>query len=73
MLWVLSTRERDPVPMIQENEWAPGPVWTGVENLAVTAIYIIHKELPVVYVVEAGASNSVQDPVFAGAVGRKCQ
>jgi len=26
--------ERDPVPTVQEIEWAPGPVWTGAENLA---------------------------------------
>jgi len=27
-------RERDPVPIVQEATWAPGPVWTGAENLA---------------------------------------
>jgi len=26
--------ERDPVPIVQEAGWAPGPVWTGAENLA---------------------------------------
>ena len=26
-------RER-PVPIVQEAGWAPGPVWTGAENLA---------------------------------------
>jgi hypothetical protein len=26
--------ETDPVPIIQEAEWATGPVWTGAENLA---------------------------------------
>ena len=25
---------KDPVPILQEAGWAPGPVWTGVENLA---------------------------------------
>jgi len=25
---------KDPVPFVQEAGWAPGPVWTGVENLA---------------------------------------
>jgi hypothetical protein len=25
---------KDPVTIIQEAEWAPGPVWTGAENLA---------------------------------------
>ena len=29
---------RDPVPIVQEAGWAPGPVWTGVENLAPTGI-----------------------------------
>ena len=28
----------DPVPIVQEAGWAPGPVWTGAENLAVTGI-----------------------------------
>ena len=26
--------EKDPVPIVQEAVWAPGPVWTGAENLA---------------------------------------
>jgi len=25
---------KDPVPVVQEVGWAPGPVWTGAENLA---------------------------------------
>jgi len=25
---------KDPVPTVQEAGWAPGPVWTGAENLA---------------------------------------
>ena len=25
-----------PVPIVQEAGWAPGPVWTGAENLAPT-------------------------------------
>jgi hypothetical protein len=24
---------KDPVPIAQEADWAPGPVWTGAENL----------------------------------------
>ena len=28
----------DPVPTVQEAGWAPGPVWTGAENLASTGI-----------------------------------
>jgi hypothetical protein len=32
----LFTPGKDPVPTVQEAGWAPGPVWTGVENLAPT-------------------------------------
>jgi hypothetical protein len=31
---LLSPPGKDPVPIVQEAGWAPGPVWTGVENLA---------------------------------------
>jgi len=34
----LYPRERDPVPTVQEAGWAPGPVWTGAENLAFIGI-----------------------------------
>jgi hypothetical protein len=34
----LYPRERDPVPVVQEAGWAPGPVWTAAENLAPTGI-----------------------------------
>jgi hypothetical protein len=34
----LSTAGRDPVPIVQEAGWAPGPVRTGTENLAPTRI-----------------------------------
>ena len=34
----LYPRERDPVPLVREAEWAPGPVWTGAEILAPTGI-----------------------------------
>jgi hypothetical protein len=30
--------EKDPGPMVQEAGWAPGPVWTGAENLAPSGI-----------------------------------
>jgi hypothetical protein len=30
----LSTLGKDPVPIVQEAGWAPGPVLTGAENLA---------------------------------------
>ena len=29
---------KNPVPIIQEAGWAPGPVWRGAENLAPTGI-----------------------------------
>ena len=29
---------KDPVPIVQEAGWAPGPVWTGAENLTPTGI-----------------------------------
>jgi len=29
---------KDPVSIVQEAGWAPGPVWTGAENLAPTVI-----------------------------------
>ena len=34
----LFTPGKDPVPIVQEVWWAPGPVWTGAENLAATGI-----------------------------------
>jgi hypothetical protein len=38
MPWPLSTPGKDPVPIVQEAGWAPGPVWTGAENLSPTGI-----------------------------------
>ena len=32
------TPRKDPVPIVQEAELAPGPVWAGAENLAPTGI-----------------------------------
>jgi hypothetical protein len=34
----LYPRERDPVPIVQGAEWAPGSFWTGAEILAPTGI-----------------------------------
>ena len=34
----LFTPGLDPVPIVQEAGWIPGPVWTGQENLAPTGI-----------------------------------
>ena len=42
MGWVVGPRPgcftpgKDPVRIAQEAGWAPGPVWTGAENLAST-------------------------------------
>jgi hypothetical protein len=36
--WPLSNSGKDLVPIVQETGWAPGPVWTGAENLALTGI-----------------------------------
>jgi hypothetical protein len=30
----LFTHGKDPVPIVQEAGWAPGPVWTGAKNLS---------------------------------------
>ena len=32
----LFTPEKDLVPIVQEVGWAPGPVWTGAEYIALT-------------------------------------
>ena len=37
-LRTLFTPGKDPVPIVQEVGWDPGPVWTGAENLASTGI-----------------------------------
>jgi len=37
MPWPLFTPGKDPVPTVRTG-WAPGPVWTGVENLVPTRI-----------------------------------
>ena len=34
----LFTPVKDPIPIVLEAGWAPGPVWTGAENLAPTGI-----------------------------------
>jgi len=43
--WVVNSTPRthftpgkDPVPILQEAGWVPGPVWTGAENLVPTGI-----------------------------------
>jgi hypothetical protein len=34
----LCSRERDAVPILEQAGWAPGPVWTGAENLTPNGI-----------------------------------
>ena len=36
--WLLFTARKDLVPIVQKAGWAPGPVWTDVENLTLTGI-----------------------------------
>jgi len=37
---------KDPVLIVQEAVWAPGPVWTGAENLASTGIRSPYRPAP---------------------------
>jgi hypothetical protein len=39
MPWPHFTPGKDPVPIVQEAGWTPGPVCTGTENLAPTRIF----------------------------------
>ena len=32
------TPRKDPVPIVQEAGWAPGPFWTGAENIAPSCV-----------------------------------
>jgi hypothetical protein len=41
------TSGRDPVPIVEEVGWAPGPVCTGAENLAPTGIRLPRTVQPV--------------------------
>jgi hypothetical protein len=36
--WLLYSRERDGLPIVQEAEWIPESVWIGAENLSHTGI-----------------------------------
>jgi hypothetical protein len=36
------TPGKDPVPIVQEAGWAPGPVWTCTKNLDPTGIFFYH-------------------------------
>jgi hypothetical protein len=36
------TPGKDPVPIVQEAGWVPGPVWTCAKNLAPTGIFFLY-------------------------------
>jgi hypothetical protein len=36
------TPGKDPVPIVQEAWWVPGPVWMGAENLAPTGVLFMY-------------------------------
>ena len=40
---MLFTPGKDPVPLVQKARWAPGPVWTGAENLTPTGIQSLNR------------------------------
>jgi hypothetical protein len=40
-------RQRDPVPIVQEAGWAPGPVWTSAEHFTPTGIRLPNRPEPV--------------------------
>jgi hypothetical protein len=39
--------ERDPVTIVQEDEWAPEPIWTGAKNLGAIGIRSQDRTVPV--------------------------
>jgi len=39
------TPGKDPVPIVQEDGWAPGPAWTGAENFAPAGIPVYTKNI----------------------------
>ena len=55
--------ERQPVPTVQEEGWAPGSVWAGAENLATTGIR--SPDLPV-------RSESLQPTELSRPTSSKC-
>jgi len=41
--WPFYSQERDPVGVVQEADWVPGPVWTGAENLSPSGIRFLDR------------------------------
>lgn len=37
--WSLHPQDSALAPIVQEDGWVPGPVWTGVKNLATTRVH----------------------------------
>jgi hypothetical protein len=57
-------RESDPVPIVQEAGWAPGPVWTGAENLAPSGIRSPDRPSRSEYNVNKKTNGMRQSPEF---------
>jgi len=45
--WLIYPLKRNPVPTTQEVRWAPGPVFTGTENLVPTSDYNLQIVQPI--------------------------
>ena len=54
-----STHGKDLVPIVQEAGWAPGPVWTGVENLTTTGF-----DLRTVQPVDSRYTDYATGPIY---------
>jgi hypothetical protein len=65
----LFTPRKDPVPIVQEAGWAPGPVWTGAENLDLTRIrypdHLAHRQSLYQLHYPAHASSLDREYLFA--------
>jgi hypothetical protein len=46
------TPRKDPVPIIQEAGWAPGPLWTCAKNLAPTGIFFVCTIVDIFYLID---------------------
>ena len=49
--WVVNSTPRTALTILQEPRWAPGPVWTGAENLAPTGIFFPFPFSPLIHFV----------------------
>jgi hypothetical protein len=55
------TPGKDPVSIVQEAGWAPGPVWTGAKNLAPTGIFLFQNILLKLTVIQR---NSIDEAIM---------